>query len=132
MHACVRSADAASFDASALRRSLDEAISVLNANPFGNGAALFTRSGAAARRFQHDVEAGQVGINVPIPVALPFFSFSGWRASFGGDLHFYGKQGVQFFTRTKTVTAAWRAEDLSAGSRTDTAFPTPGRPAAAA
>lgn len=85
--------------ASAALRSLEEALRIVNANPYGNGTAIFTRSGAAARRFQTEVECGQVGVNVPIPVALPFFSFSGWKASFQGDLHFYGKAGVNFFTR---------------------------------
>jgi malonate-semialdehyde dehydrogenase (acetylating)/methylmalonate-semialdehyde dehydrogenase len=88
--------------------SLDAAIALINANPYGNGAAVFTRDGAAARRFCAGVEAGQVGVNVPIPVAVPLFSFTGWRASFGGDLHFYGQDGVRFFTRTKTVTQRWR------------------------
>lgn len=82
-------------------RSLEEAIRIVNANPYGNGTAIFTRSGAAARRFQSEVECGQVGVNVPIPVALPFFSFSGWKNSFQGDLHFYGKAGVNFFTRVR-------------------------------
>lgn len=81
--------------------SLDEALRVVNGNPYGNGTAIFTRSGAAARRFTSEVECGQVGVNVPIPVALPFFSFSGWKASFQGDLHFYGKAGVNFFTRVR-------------------------------
>lgn len=87
--------------------SLEEAIALINANPYGNGTAIFTASGAAARRFQHDIDVGQVGINVPIPVPLPLFSFSGSRGSFMGDMHFYGKQGFHFFTQTKTVTAKW-------------------------
>lgn len=88
--------------------TLDEAIQLINANEHGNGTALFTRNGAAARKFQHDVDVGMVGINVPIPVPLPFFSFTGWRGSFLGDLQMYGKMGVQFYTRTKTVTQSWR------------------------
>lgn len=88
-------------------KSLDEAIALANAHPYGNGAAIFTTSGAAARRFQNRIESGQVGINLPIPVALPFFSFTGWRSSFYGDLHTYGKQGVQFYTETKTITSRW-------------------------
>ncbi|GAB2219399.1 hypothetical protein Droror1_Dr00007034 [Drosera rotundifolia] len=76
--------------------SLEEAISIVNRNKYGNGASIFTSSGAAARKFQSDIEAGQVGINVPIPVPLPFFSFTGSKASFAGDLNFYGKAGVQF------------------------------------
>lgn len=87
--------------------TLEEAIELINANPYGNGTSIFTRSGGAARHFQHAVEVGQVGINVPIPVPLPFFSFTGWRGSFYGDLHAYGKQAVRFFTETKTVTSRW-------------------------
>ena len=87
--------------------TLDEAIALVNANPYGNGVSLFTGSGAAARRFQHAVDVGQVGINVPIPVPLPFFSFTGWKRSFLGDQHAYGKQAVRFYTETKTVTARW-------------------------
>jgi len=87
--------------------SLDEAIALVNANPNGNGTAVFTQSGAAARRFQDDIDAGQVGINVPIPVPVPLFSFTGSRASKLGDLGPYGKQSVLFYTQTKTVTARW-------------------------
>ncbi|PXB95048.1 methylmalonate-semialdehyde dehydrogenase (CoA acylating), partial [Pseudomonas aeruginosa] len=85
--------------------TLEEAIALVNANPYGNGTSLFTRSGGAARRYQHAVQVGQVGINVPIPVPLPFFSFTGWKGSFYGDLHAYGKQAVRFYTETKTVTS---------------------------
>ncbi len=91
--------------------SLDEAIELVNANPYGNGCSIFTSSGASARHFQNRIQVGQVGINVPIPVPLPFFSFTGWRKSFYGDLHAYGKQAVRFFTETKTVTARWFEED---------------------
>eukprot|EP00878_Enallax_costatus_P000935 GHUV01001065.1.p1 GENE.GHUV01001065.1~~GHUV01001065.1.p1 ORF type:complete len:530 (+),score=115.09 GHUV01001065.1:167-1756(+) len=87
--------------------TLTEAIDLVNANPYGNGTAIFTDSGSAARRFQHDIQVGMVGINVPIPVPLPMFSFTGWRGSFVGDLHMYGKAGVQFYTQPKTVTAKW-------------------------
>lgn len=104
--------------------SLDEAVGVVNACRYGNGASIFTTSGAAARRFQHTVQAGQVGVNVPIPVALPFFSFTGWKNSFSGSLHFYGQQGVHFFTRTKTVTASWKAQDAEAAGQAATSFPT--------
>ncbi|WP_431482486.1 CoA-acylating methylmalonate-semialdehyde dehydrogenase [Pseudomonas solani] len=86
---------------------LDAAIELVNASPYGNGTSIFTRSGGAARHFQHAVEVGQVGINVPIPVPLPFFSFTGWKGSFYGDLHAYGKQAVRFYTETKTVTSRW-------------------------
>ena len=87
--------------------TLDDAIALVNANPYGNGVSLFTSSGGAARRFQREIEVGQVGINVPIPVPLPFFSFTGWKDSFFGDQHAYGKQAVRFYTETKTVTARW-------------------------
>jgi len=90
--------------------TLDEAIALINANPNGNGVALFTRSGAAARRFQEDIDVGQVGINVPIPVPVPLFSFSGSRASKLGDLGPYGKQAVLFYTQTKTITTRWPDE----------------------
>jgi malonate-semialdehyde dehydrogenase (acetylating)/methylmalonate-semialdehyde dehydrogenase len=92
--------------------TLEEAIALMNANPYGNGCSIFTDSGAAARKFQHEIEVGQVGINVPIPVPLPFFSFTGWKKSFMGDLHAYGKQAVRFYTETKTITARWFDEDI--------------------
>ena len=95
--------------------SLDEAIALLNANPHGNGTAIFTQSGAAAHKFQQDIEVGQIGINLPIPVPLPMFSFSGSRASKLGDLGPYGKQAVQFYTQTKTVTARWFDDEASRG-----------------
>ncbi|WP_271412148.1 CoA-acylating methylmalonate-semialdehyde dehydrogenase [Pseudomonas sp. Q1-7] len=96
--------------------TLDEAIAFINANPNGNGTALFTRSGAAARHFQEEIDVGQVGINVPIPVPVPLFSFTGSRASKLGDLGPYGKQVVQFYTQTKTVTARWFDEDEVGGA----------------
>lgn len=92
---------------------LDEAIEMLNANPHGNGTAIFTQSGAAAHKFQQDIMVGQIGINLPIPVPLPMFSFSGSRASKLGDLGPYGKQAVQFYTQTKTVTARWFDDEAS-------------------
>ncbi|WP_207937011.1 CoA-acylating methylmalonate-semialdehyde dehydrogenase [Pseudomonas sp. 51_B] len=91
--------------------TLDEAIALVNANPFGNGTGLFTQSGAAARKFQSEIDIGQVGINIPIPVPVPFFSFTGSRGSKLGDLGPYGKQVVQFYTQTKTVTARWFDDD---------------------
>ena len=91
--------------------SLDEAIALINANPNGNGTAIFTQSGAAARRFQEEIDVGQVGVNVPIPVPVPLFSFSGSRASKLGDLGPYGKQVVLFYTQTKTVTQRWFDDD---------------------
>jgi malonate-semialdehyde dehydrogenase (acetylating)/methylmalonate-semialdehyde dehydrogenase len=87
--------------------SLTEAIALINRNPYANGAALFTRSGHAARRFQQDIEIGMVGINVPIPVPMAFYSFGGWRNSLFGDLHVHGMDGVRFYTRGKAVTARW-------------------------
>ena len=93
--------------------SLDEAITLLNANPHGNGTAIFTQSGAAAHKFQQDIQVGQIGINLPIPVPLPMFSFSGSRGSKLGDLGPYGKQAVQFYTQTKTVTARWFDDEAS-------------------
>ena len=87
--------------------TLDEAIEFINANPNGNGTAIFTQSGGAARKFQEEIDVGQVGINVPVPVPVPLFSFTGSRASKLGDLGPYGKQVVLFYTQTKTVTARW-------------------------
>jgi malonate-semialdehyde dehydrogenase (acetylating)/methylmalonate-semialdehyde dehydrogenase len=87
--------------------TLDEAIALINSNPFGNGTGIFTQSGAAARKFQNEIDVGQVGINVPIPVPVPIFSFTGSRGSKLGDLGPYGKQVVQFYTQTKTITARW-------------------------
>lgn len=92
--------------------TLDDAIKIINQNPYGNGTGLFTRSGAAARKFTHGIEVGQIGINVPIPVPLPMFSFTGTKGSFVGDTHFYGLQGVHFFTQEKTVTQLWRESDV--------------------
>lgn len=93
--------------------TLDEAIQIINKNPYGNGAAVFTNNGATARKFTFEAQAGQVGINVPIPVPLPMFSFTGSRGSFMGDQHFYGKQGVNFYTQTKTITSSWREQDVT-------------------
>lgn len=94
--------------------TLEDAIKILNSNPYGNGCAIFTKDGAAARKFVHEVDVGQVGVNVPIPVPLPMFSFTGSRASIRGDpSNFYGKTGVQFFTQTKTVTSNWRYNEES-------------------
>merc|ERR1711937_965360 len=91
--------------------TLDDAIAIINSNPFGNGSAIFTQSGGSARRFSREVDAGQVGVNVPVPVALPFFSFTGSRGSIRGDVHFYGKQGVYFYTQIKTITAQWEFDE---------------------
>lgn len=99
--------------------SLNEAIALTNANPFGSGTAIFTQSGAVARKFQNEIDVGQVGINVPIPVPVPFFSFTGSRGSKLGDLGPYGKQVVHFYTQTKTVTSPW-FDDSSVSSGVNT------------
>ena len=87
--------------------SLNDAIALVNSNPYANGTAIFTRSGHAARKFQQDIEVGMVGINVPIPVPMAFYSFGGWRASLFGDLNVHGMDGVRFYTRGKTITSRW-------------------------
>jgi malonate-semialdehyde dehydrogenase (acetylating) / methylmalonate-semialdehyde dehydrogenase len=85
----------------------DEAVAMINANPYGNGTALFTNDGGAARRFTHEVEVGMVGINVPVPVPMAYYSFGGWKNSLFGDTHAHGTEGVHFFTRGKVVTTRW-------------------------
>lgn len=100
--------------------TLDDALALLHANPYGNGTAIFTRSGAVARRFQSEVDAGMVGINVPIPVPVGYYSFGGWKASLFGDLHVYGEDGFRFYTRGKVVTSRW--QDADAG--VNLGFPT--------
>ncbi|HMK14479.1 MAG TPA: CoA-acylating methylmalonate-semialdehyde dehydrogenase [Burkholderiales bacterium] len=96
-------------------RDYDEAIHLVNRNPHANGVAVFTRSGALARRFQHEIEVGMVGINVPIPVPMAFFSFGGWKNSLFGDLHVHGTEGIQFYTRTKVVTGRWSEQTEKSG-----------------
>ncbi|KAI8582454.1 hypothetical protein K450DRAFT_297821 [Umbelopsis ramanniana AG] len=103
--------------------TLDDAIEIINNNPYGNGTAVFTNSGPNARKFQYEVDAGQVGINVPIPVPVPPFSFTGSRGSILGDLNFYGKTGVQFYTKLKTVTSLWKESDAD-HTRSSVAMPT--------
>ncbi|XP_046967961.1 probable methylmalonate-semialdehyde dehydrogenase [acylating], mitochondrial [Vanessa cardui] len=93
--------------------TLDEAIQMINANPYGNGTAIFTTNGAAARKFASEIDVGQVGVNVPIPVPLSMFSFTGSRGSFLGTNHFCGKQGIDFYTELKTVVSFWRQSDVS-------------------
>jgi len=93
--------------------TLDDAIELVNNNRYGNGTAVFTTNGATARKFVQDIDVGQVGINVPIPVPLPMFSFTGSRGSFRGDMNFYGKAGVNFYTQLKTVTQMWRESDVT-------------------
>jgi malonate-semialdehyde dehydrogenase (acetylating)/methylmalonate-semialdehyde dehydrogenase len=87
--------------------SYDDALQLVNDNPYGNGTAIFTNDGGAARRFQNEVEVGMVGINVPIPVPMAYYSFGGWKASLFGDTHAHGMDGVQFFTRGKAITSRW-------------------------
>src|SRR5690606_33947069 len=87
--------------------SYPEAVSLINANDYGNGTAIFTNDGGAARRFQHEVEVGMVGVNVPIPVPVGYYSFGGWQNSLCGDTHAYGPDAMHFFTRTKVVTSRW-------------------------
>merc|ERR1740138_1655962 len=94
--------------------TFDEAIALSNRNPYGNGCAVFTESGANARKYTAEIEAGQVGINLPIPVPLPMFSFTGNKKSIAGDLNFYGKAGMQFYTHWKTVTQNWKQTDSTA------------------
>src|SRR5579872_1132045 len=98
----------------------DDALRIINANPYGNGTAIFTRDGGAARQFQFDVEVGMVGINVPVPVPVAYYSFGGWKASLFGDLHMYGPEGVQFYTRAKVVTSRWPDPGTS---KVDLGFP---------
>src|SRR4029077_261967 len=88
-------------------RTYAEALKLINDNPYGNGTAIFTQNGGAARQFQFDVEVGMVGINVPIPVPVSYYSFGGWKGSLFGDLHMYGPDGIRFYTRTKVVTSRW-------------------------
>ena len=98
----------------------DEALKLINDNPYGNGTAIFTRDGGVARQFQFDVQAGMVGINVPIPVPVAYYSFGGWKASLFGDRHIYGPEGIDFYTRSKVVTSRWPDP---ATSKVDLGFP---------
>jgi len=98
----------------------EEAVRLVNENPYGNGVALFTRDGGVARQFQFEVKAGMVGVNVPIPVPVAYYSFGGWKSSLFGDLHIYGPEGIQFYTRGKVVTSRWPDP---ATSKVDLGFP---------
>jgi len=98
----------------------DEALRLVNDNPYGNGTAIFTRDGGVARQFQFDVQVGMVGINVPIPVPVAYYSFGGWKASLFGDRHIYGPEGIDFYTRGKVVTSRWPDP---ATSKVDLGFP---------
>ncbi|KAF9229128.1 Methylmalonate-semialdehyde dehydrogenase [Gyrodon lividus] len=102
--------------------NLDDALDIINANFYGNGAVIFTQSGATARKFETEVNVGQVGINVPIPVPLPMFAWSGNKGSVLGDIGFYGKSGINFYTQNKTTTSLWRAED-AVGNRASVNMP---------
>jgi malonate-semialdehyde dehydrogenase (acetylating)/methylmalonate-semialdehyde dehydrogenase len=96
--------------------TVDEAIALINANPYGNGTAIFTSSGEAARRFQRGVRVGMIGINVPIPVPMAYYSFGGWKESLFGDKHMHGPEGVSFYTRAKVVTSRWPHVEAPAGA----------------
>jgi malonate-semialdehyde dehydrogenase (acetylating) / methylmalonate-semialdehyde dehydrogenase len=96
--------------------SVDDAIRVINSNPYGNGTAIFTSNGEAARRFQRGVNVGMIGINVPIPVPMAYYSFGGWKDSLFGDKHIHGPEGVSFYTRAKVVTARWPQVAAASGS----------------
>ena len=98
----------------------EEALRLVNDNPYGNGTAIFTRDGGAARQYQFDVNVGMVGINVPIPVPVSYYSFGGWKSSLFGDLHMYGPEGIQFYTRAKVVTSRWPDPGTS---KVDLGFP---------
>jgi malonate-semialdehyde dehydrogenase (acetylating) / methylmalonate-semialdehyde dehydrogenase len=98
----------------------DEAVKLVNENPYGNGTAIFTRDGGVARQFQFEVQAGMVGVNVPIPVPVAYYSFGGWKASLFGDSHVYGPESINFYTRGKVVTSRWPDP---ATSRVDLGFP---------
>jgi malonate-semialdehyde dehydrogenase (acetylating)/methylmalonate-semialdehyde dehydrogenase len=100
--------------------SYAEGVRMINENPYGNGTAIFTQNGGAARQFQFDVEVGMVGVNVPIPVPVSYYSFGGWKSSLFGDLHMYGPEGVQFYTRAKVVTSRWPDPGTS---KVDLGFP---------
>jgi malonate-semialdehyde dehydrogenase (acetylating)/methylmalonate-semialdehyde dehydrogenase len=104
--------------------TLGEAIELINANPYGNGTAVFTSSGSAARIFQRDVEVGMIGINVPIPVPMAFYSFGGWKASLFGDHHIHGPEGVKFYTRAKAVTSRWPDHEIASAKHATMHFPT--------
>jgi malonate-semialdehyde dehydrogenase (acetylating)/methylmalonate-semialdehyde dehydrogenase len=100
----------------------EQAVALVNANPYGNGTALFTRDGGAARRFQNEVQVGMIGINVPVPVPMAYYSFGGWKSSLFGDTHAHGTEGVHFFTRGKVVTSRW--PEPSGRAALDLGFPT--------
>jgi malonate-semialdehyde dehydrogenase (acetylating) / methylmalonate-semialdehyde dehydrogenase len=100
---------------------IDEAIQMINDNPYGNGTAIFTANGAAARKFQNEIQVGMIGVNIPIPVPMAFYSFGGWKDSLFGDLHVHGPEGVAFYTRGKVVTSRW---PVPRDSAVELGFPT--------
>ena len=102
-------------------KTYEEALRIINENPFGNGVAIFTRDGGAARQFQFDVDAGMVGINVPIPVPMAWHGFGGWKRSLFGDMHAYGEEGVRFYTKQKSIMQRWPE---SIGKGAEFAMPT--------
>jgi malonate-semialdehyde dehydrogenase (acetylating) / methylmalonate-semialdehyde dehydrogenase len=105
-------------------RTFDEAINIVNANPYGNGTAIFTSSGQAAKHFQRNVQVGMIGINVPIPVPMAFYSFGGWKDSLFGDAHIHGPEGIRFYTRAKAVTSRWPDAEYQEHHRAHMHFPT--------
>jgi malonate-semialdehyde dehydrogenase (acetylating) / methylmalonate-semialdehyde dehydrogenase len=96
--------------------SLDDAIAIINRSRFGNGTSIFTESGAAVRRFRHDVQVGMIGVNIGVAAPVAFFPFSGWKDSFLGDLHAHGTDAVEFYTRKKTVTSRWFSSGQGSGA----------------
>jgi malonate-semialdehyde dehydrogenase (acetylating) / methylmalonate-semialdehyde dehydrogenase len=104
--------------------TFDEAIDIINANPYGNGTAIFTASGKAATKFQRHVHVGMIGINVPVPVPMAFYSFGGWKDSLFGDTHIHGPEGIRFYTRAKAITSRWPDVDYTEHHRTHMHFPT--------
>jgi 3D-(3,5/4)-trihydroxycyclohexane-1,2-dione acylhydrolase (decyclizing) len=104
--------------------SFDEAIGIVNANPYGNGTAIFTSSGHAARTFQRQVQVGMIGVNVPIPVPMAFYSFGGWKDSLFGDTHVHGPEGIRFYTRAKAITSRWPDTAYQGHERAQLHFPT--------
>jgi malonate-semialdehyde dehydrogenase (acetylating)/methylmalonate-semialdehyde dehydrogenase len=103
---------------------VERAIDLINANPYGNGTAIFTSRGEAARRFQRGVRVGMIGVNVPIPVPMAYYSFGGWKDSLFGEHHIHGPEGVAFYTRAKVVTARWPHVDLAEHQQAQFSFPT--------
>jgi malonate-semialdehyde dehydrogenase (acetylating)/methylmalonate-semialdehyde dehydrogenase len=100
---------------------IEEAIQMITENPYGNGTAIFTSNGAAARKFQNEIQVGMIGVNIPIPVPMAFYSFGGWKDSLFGDLHVHGPEGVAFYTRGKVVTTRW---PVPRDSAVELGFPT--------